>query len=58
MLIPLKTTSSDDSLEECGLIISVYLFDDGFDPEYFETLDYIQAERLNPEGSNKEHAKV
>ncbi len=51
LLAPSITASVDESLEECGLVACIFLFDDGFDPEYFETLDYIQAERSKREDS-------
>ena len=58
LLTPIINASNDESLEECGLIAYVFLFDDGFDPEYFESFDYIQAERLNPETSKKDDVIV
>ena len=57
MLTTTITASNDESLEECGLVAYVFLFDDGFDPEYFETLNYEQAERSKREDSSEDEMR-
>ncbi len=38
LILPTTITTSDESLEECGMIINVFMYDLNFDPEYFDQL--------------------
>jgi hypothetical protein len=38
LLMPSTITTSDESLEECGMIVNVFMFDMDFDPDYFDQL--------------------
>lgn len=40
LLSPILSASNDEtSLEECGIIACVFMFEDEFDPEYFDMLN-------------------